>query len=135
MYRFTDQRGRLRRIVENALAGATYKSSHQEEESRLLAIEAVRGDGQHVVVRFRGVRDSEATQTPQPGAAMKLLSVGSAARFSILSLLVPFIFRTPGSDYARVRIGVGAARLDIVCQDAEWWEVERAPEIPDEGPP
>ena len=33
--------------------------------------------------------------------------------------------RNVGGGYVRVRIEAGAAMLDIVCQDAEWWE--RAP--------
>ena len=124
---FTDQHQRLRRIVENALEGATYRASH-EEEPRLLVLEAVRPDGRHVTLRFRGVKVSEASATPEAGATMRLLGVGSAERFSILRFLI-FIPRTryAGQDYARVRIEAGSARLDIVCQDAEWWEDEAGP--------
>jgi hypothetical protein len=40
---------------------------------------------------------------------------------SLLSRLLP-LFKPPGPAYARVRIDAGPATLDIVCQDAEWWE-------------
>jgi hypothetical protein len=126
---FTDQHQRLRRIVENALDGATYRASH-EEEPRLLVVEAARPDGRHVTLRFRGVKDSEASATPEAGATMRLLGIGSAERFSILRFLIPFPIprtRYPGGEYARVRIEAGSARLDIVCQDAEWWEDEAGP--------
>jgi hypothetical protein len=117
---FTDQRDRLRRIVENALTGTSYQASHQEEP-RLLVLEARRPDGREVIVRFRGVRESEANATPVPGSDIQRLSVGSAEKFSLVRLFFPFI-RGAGSGAARVRIETGNARLEIVCEDAEWWE-------------
>jgi hypothetical protein len=45
-----------------------------------------------------------------------------------LSFLLGFAFflaprsRAPVAGSVRVRIDAGAARLDIVCQDAVWWE-------------
>jgi hypothetical protein len=124
---FTDQRGRLRRILENSLEGAAYLSSETEEDGRMVVIRARRPDGQRVAVRFRAVSSSDASQQPEVGAVLRLHSV-SVSRGGCLSLLSPFwLFRRgPGvpqmSDSARVRIDAGAARLDIVCQDAEWWE-------------
>ena len=132
---FTDQNQRLRRTVENALEGAAYAASH-EEEPRLLVLEATRSDGRHVTLRFRGVRDSEASATPESGAPMRLLSVGSADGFSLLRLLI--LIPRPhvaGANYMRVRIEAGAARLEIVCQDAEWWEDEAGPGAPGEATP
>jgi hypothetical protein len=123
---FTDQRERLRRIVESALTGATYESSREEEGGRMLVIEAKRADGRHIGLRFRGVRDSEATEAPAPGASLRLKTVGSAEKFSLLRLFFP-LARTPGSGAARVRIEAGSARLDIVCEDAEWWEADEPP--------
>jgi hypothetical protein len=120
---FTDQRARLRRILDNALAGAIYDSSERESDGRLLVIHAHRGNGRPVTVTFRGVNDSEATAEPQAGASLRLKSVGVVGHG--VSSLLGFVFpqlRTPGPGYARVRIEAGAARLDIVCQDAEWWE-------------
>lgn len=125
---FTDQRERLRRIVDKALTGTSYESSRQEEP-RMLVVEARRPDGAQVIVRFRGVRESEANDTPAPGAGIKRVSVGSAEKFSLIRLFFPFI-RSPGSGAARVRIEAGAARLDIVCEDAEWWE----PDAPESTP-
>jgi hypothetical protein len=117
---FTNQRDRLRRVVENALANATYESS-REEDGRLLVLEARRRpDGKYVVLRFRGVRQSDATETPVSGSSLRLVSIGSAEKFSLLRLFFPFA--RAGSGAARVRIDAGAARLDIVCEDAEWWE-------------
>ena len=118
---FTDQRGRLERIVRNALDGSLYEASREEESGRMLVIEATRPEGKHVGLRFRGVKDSQSTETPAAGAPLMLRGVGSAERFSLLRVFFPF-FRTPGAGYARVRIDAGNARLEIVCQDAEWWE-------------
>ena len=118
---FTDQRERLRRILHNAIDGAAYESSHPEDGGRLLVLEARRANGTPVFVRFRGVTKSDATATPASGGSLKLDSVGSAARFSILALLFPFA-RRAGQSAARVRIEAGTARLEIVCEDAEWWE-------------
>jgi hypothetical protein len=120
---FTDQRARLRRILENALAGALYDSSEREAGGRVLVIHAHRGNSRPVTVTFRGVKDSEATAVPVPGASLRLSSVGAVGGglSSLLGFVIPQL-RSPGPGYARVRIDAGAARLDIVCQDAEWWE-------------
>ena len=121
---FTDQRERLRRIVENALEGATYEASREEASGQMLVIEAKRQDGRHVSVRFRGVRESVATAAPAPGSRIRISGVGSAEKFSLLRLAFPFS-RGPGLGAARVRIEAGASRLDIICEDAEWWEVSK----------
>jgi hypothetical protein len=120
---FTDQRARLRRILENALAGALYDSSERESDGRVLVIHAHRGNSRPVTVTFRGVKDSEATAEPVPGATLRLKGVGAVGGglSSLLGFVVPQL-RSPGPGYARVRIEAGAARLDIICQDAEWWE-------------
>ena len=124
---FTDQNGRVRRIVEAALgAGSVFEASRSEENGRHVVIEARRGDGQGVGVRFRGVRESTMSSDPEGGAALRLRSVG-APGLNLLRLVLPGM-RSVGSGYVRVRIEAGAAMLDIVCQDAEWWE--RAPNVP-----
>ena len=115
---FTNQRDRLHKVVENALNGATYLSS-RDEDGRVLLLEAKRA-GKYVFVRFRGVRQSDATATPESGAGLRFIGVGSADKFSLLRFFFPFA--RPGSGAARVRIEAGSARLDIVCEDAEWWE-------------
>jgi hypothetical protein len=121
---FTDQNGRVRRILEAALAhGSVYEASRSEEDGRFVVIEARRDDGRGVGVRFRGVSQSTMTAEPEAGAAMRLRSVG-APGINWLRLFLPGM-RTAGGGYVRVRIEAGAAMLDIVCQDAEWWE--RAP--------
>ena len=121
---FTDQPGRVRRTVEAALAsGAAYEASRSEEDGRHVVIEARRVDGQAVSVRFRGVQESTMSAEPEAGAALRLRGVG-APGLSLLRLVFPGM-RNVGSGYVRVRIEAGAAMLDIVCQDAEWWE--RAP--------
>jgi hypothetical protein len=118
---FTDQRQRLRRIVENALADATYESSRSEEDGRMVVLEARRSDGKKVGLRFRGVKDAVTPVLPVVGTPLKLQSVGASSQ-GCISLLVPWIFRGSGPDYARVRIEAGDTRLEVVCQDAEWWE-------------
>jgi hypothetical protein len=121
---FTDQNGRVRRTVEAALgAGCVFEASRSEEDGRFVVIEARRADGQGVAMRFRGVRESTMSSQPEAGAALQLRSVG-APGLSLLRLVLPGM-RNVGGGYVRVRIEAGAAMLDIVCQDAEWWE--RAP--------
>jgi hypothetical protein len=123
---FTDQRERLRRTVQNALDGAIYESSRREEDGRMLVIEAKRPDGRRVGIRFRGVRESEASEAPLPGSSLRLRGVDSAAPLSVIGFFFPFL--RPGSGgVARVRIEIGTARLEIVCEDAEWWEGTGAP--------
>ena len=120
---FTDQNGRVRRIVEAALAGGSvYETSRSEENGRHVVIEAHRSGGQGVGLRFRGVQKSTMSAEPAEGAALRLRGVGPPG--GLLRLIVPGM-RNVGGSYVRVRIEAGAAMLDIVCQDAEWWE--RAP--------
>jgi hypothetical protein len=120
---FTDQRGRMRRILENSIEGCLYDSSETEEEGRMVVLHAHRKDGRRVSVRFRAVASSEATSEPNPGDALALRSVDlvNSGCLSLLAFAFPR-FRSPGPGYARVSIDAGAARLDVVCQDAEWWE-------------
>jgi hypothetical protein len=40
---------------------------------------------------------------------------------SFVSRFFPLI-KPPGPAYARARIHAGPATLEVVCQDAEWWE-------------
>jgi hypothetical protein len=121
---FTDQNGRVRRTVEAALgAGCVFEASRSEEDGRFVVIEARRTDGQGIGMRFRGVRESTMSSQPEAGAALRLRGVG-APGLSLLRLVLPGM-RNVGGGYVRVRIEAGAAMLDIVCQDAEWWE--RAP--------
>jgi hypothetical protein len=124
---FTDQRGRLLRILENSIQGAMYDSSETEEDGRMVVLHAHRRDGQRLTVRFRAVSSSDASEEPQPGATISLRGVDSAEGgcLSLFRYLPPFRFTrisAPVAGSARVRIDAGAARLDIVCQDAEWWE-------------
>jgi hypothetical protein len=118
---FTDQRERLRRIVHNALDGTKYESSRPEEDGRLLVVEAKRPDGTIVAVRFRGVRSSDADALPAAGTSLRLQSVSTGGGFWLLGLLIP-AFRGLPRGTARVRIEAGSTRLEVVCEDAEWWE-------------
>lgn len=117
---FTDQRGRLRRVVTSALQGTTYASSREEEAGRLLVIEADKPGGYRVVLRFRGVRSAESTGDPVVGSPLRLQSVGAPGNF--FQRLVESSLQKRLAAESRVTIQAGAARLDIVCQDAEWWE-------------
>ena len=123
---FTDQVGRIRRTLEAALVGAVFEAS-REEEAHIVVIEARRGDGRRVGVRFRGVQSSNAASAQAAGATLKLRGVSGGGRGGLLGLFVPGL-RGPGIGYARVRIQAGAALLEIVCQDAEWWEEPAAGE-------
>lgn len=120
---FTDQKERLRRIVENAISGCTFEGASSEQAGRQLLLRARRPDGTIANLRFRGVQNSVSSAQAAQGSPLSLRGVGSGARFSLLRLLLPVIFR-PGDSAWRVRIDAGEARLDIVCQDAEWWQEE-----------
>ena len=123
---FTDQRARLRRILENSIEGCLYDSSETEEDGQAVVIHAHRQSGEQISVRFRGVSSSDATVEPQPGDSVGLRNVKVTGGGCLSALMfIPFFrspFGTPVADSARVTINIGAARLDIVCQDAEWWE-------------
>jgi len=120
---FTDQRTRLRSILENSVSGSLYASSETEEQGRMVVLHVTRRDGTPVSVRFRAVASSDASEEPRPGDPISIrdVDVVNAGCLSMLAFVFPR-FRSPGLGYARVRIDAGAARLDIVCQDAEWWE-------------
>lgn len=118
---FTNQRERLQRTIEAALAGTTFVESHSEEDGRMVVVSARKPDGTTVGVRFRAVSRSTASAEPQAGSALRLKSVGSAAGFSIWHIIFPFRI-SPNSGYARVRIEAGQVQIDITCQDAEWWQ-------------
>ena len=124
---FTDQRARLRRILENSIQGSLYDSSETEEDGRIVVLHAHRPGGQRIAVRFLAVSSSDATEEPQPGALLSVRSI-DVREGGCLSFLLGFAFflaprpRAPVAGSVRVRIDAGAARLDIVCQDAEWWE-------------
>jgi hypothetical protein len=116
---FQEQGRRLGAILRNAIDGCEYVSSRSEEGGRHLVIEARRSDGRNVGVRFRGVRSAEASRMPAPGTALRLRSAGPAG--SPLRYLIPPIFRA-GVEASRVRIIAGETEIEIVCEDAEWWE-------------
>jgi hypothetical protein len=120
---FTDQGQRLRRILANSLEGSVYDSADAEDGGRMLLVRAHRPDGSVVNVRFRAVKDAEATRYPDGGSVMHVRSVDldPGGCLSLVGLLIPR-FRGPGKGYSRVRIDAGASRLEIICQDAEWWE-------------
>lgn len=123
---FTDQSERLRRIVANALDGTGFESSRAEEEGRHLVIEARRPDGRLVSVRFRAVKDAEATAGPARGTPLRLRNVTAGGGGCLLPLAgrwFPGLRGIPRGS-SRVTIGAGAAQLAIVCEDAEWWEDE-----------
>jgi hypothetical protein len=118
---FTDPRQRLRRALTNALEGCLVQVI-REEEGRRLVVEANRPEGQHVAARFLGVQTWKASSEPAPGSRIHLKGVGGISASGWLALLNPF--RQPMPTSTRVRIGVGAATLEIECQDVEWWQDE-----------
>jgi hypothetical protein len=123
---FTDQRGRLRRILENALPGTRYESSERPGDGRMVILHGRRAE-RAVTITFRGVHDSKATREPEAGAPLRLQGVQVRSGLTaLLDLLLPDALfpqlKAVRSGYARVRIEAGTAHLEIVCQDAEWWE-------------
>jgi hypothetical protein len=120
MHEFPGPQDRIRRILDNALVDCTYASSQLEGDGAMLVLWALRTDGRRVGVRFRGVKESETTEEPAPGASLKVRSVKKEGG-SVVGRLF-WIFKAPELPNARVRIDAGPATLDIVCQDAEWWE-------------
>jgi hypothetical protein len=124
---FTNQEQRLRMIVHNALDGTTFVASRSEDGGRHLVIEGRRGDGSLASVRFRAVSNAEATAGTAPGVPLKLKGVHSGPSGCLpLGWFIP-AFRGIPRGVSRVRIEAGGARLDIICEDAEWWEDEAAP--------
>ena len=124
---FTDQSQRLRMIVGNALDGTTFVASRSEENGRHLVIEGRRPDGRVSTVRFRAVSNAEATSGTAHGVPLKLRGVQSGPTGCLpLGWLIPALRGIPRG-VSRVRIDAGGATLDIVCEDAEWWEDEAAP--------
>ena len=116
-----DPHDRLRNIVSRALNGCVYEGSSRQDAG-MLVIDGRREDGTRVHLRFRGVQDSESTAEPQVGAKMRLIRVSQADKFSLLQIFMPRFPQHRFSGEARVRIEAGAARIDVLCQDAEWWE-------------
>jgi hypothetical protein len=116
-----DPHARLRNIVSNAIEGCAYVASRQEE-GKMLVIDARRDDGRAVHLRFRGVQSSESSAEPVLGARLRFDGVASAGKFSLLSILWPPVFRGQELAPLRVRIRADDVRIDVVCQDAEWWE-------------
>jgi hypothetical protein len=95
----------------------------------MVVIEARRADGRRVGLRFRGVSESRASASaPAVGASLRLQGVGSAAGCLSFGILFPFpwIFGRQAAGSSRVRIDAGGVGLNIVCQDAEWWEEDPA---------
>jgi hypothetical protein len=125
---FTNQHERMRRSLSNAIEGCLYESCHEEGPS-VLVLEARRPEGQHVAVRFLGLQQWQGTREPDPGTPLRLLGVGSSLSGLrlILAMVNPFA-RPPIVMSSRVRIEAGGARLDIECQDIEWWQDEAAPD-------
>jgi hypothetical protein len=122
MQEFPGPQHRIRRVLDSALVGCSYVSSGPEGDGKTFVLRASRLDGRTVGVRFHGLRDGLPYdgRRPEAGGALTVRSV-KRERVSLVSRLFP-IFVPPGPTYARVRIDAGPATLEIVCQDAEWWE-------------
>lgn len=114
-------------IVRNALDGTTFVASRSEENGRHLVIDGRRPDGRRTSVRFRAVSNAEATAGTAAGVPLKLRSVASGPSGCLpLGWFFPALRGIPRG-VSRVRIDAGGAKLEIICEDAEWWEDEAAP--------
>jgi hypothetical protein len=112
---------RLQRILENAVTDSTYWSS-TVPQSRQLLLE-MRRRGKRVNVLFRGVSDSSTQAEPEKGVPLKLSRIRGASGWSWRRLLpIPVPDRMAAAQ--RVTIAAGGAKLEIVCEDADWWEDE-----------
>jgi hypothetical protein len=118
------QEDRIRRMLSGALDGNTYESAWPEED-RALVMKVSKPDGRLIAVRFLGLKESESSAEPEVGSPVRLRGVGGTEAW-IARVLVPRVLRPP-AHAVRVRIEAGAARLEIVCEDVEWWE-ESAPD-------
>ncbi len=114
-----DPRARLRNVLSRALTGSTYVSSRREPD-RVFVLEARRSGGKPVTLRFLGTSTTEADSDPDPGVALKLAGVDSTGG-PWWRVLVARTARLPAHG-TRVRIEAGKAKLEIVCEDVEWWE-------------
>ena len=120
MHEFPSPDVRIKRILDNALGACTYISASKDADAHMLVLHTLRTNGRRVGVRFRGVKESETTGEPTSGASIKVRSVKKEGG-SVVGRLF-WIYKAPELPNARVRIDAGPATLDIVCQDAEWWE-------------
>jgi hypothetical protein len=120
MHEFPGPHDRIRRVLETALTGCTYVSTQSEGDGTLLVLQARKPDGRGVGVRFRAVKSFETNVPPETGAPITVKSVKRHG-VSFVSRFFPLI-KPPGPAYARARIHAGPATLEVVCQDAEWWE-------------
>ena len=118
---FVDPHARLTTIVSRAVEGSIYESSMKEEGGRLV-ITARRANGVKVHLRLLGVQDSEATTLPTAGSRLHLAGVSSERGSWFWKLFLPNVFHHHSTGEVRVRIKIGTALMEIVCQDAEWWE-------------
>jgi hypothetical protein len=119
---FVDPHSRLRTIVSRAVEGCLYESSTREEGGGRLVIIARRTNGAKVHLRLLGVQDSESTALPETGSRLHLAGVSSQRGTWFWKLFLPNVFHHHSTGEARVRIKAGTALMEIVCQDAEWWE-------------
>src|SRR5688500_6396218 len=103
MHEFPHPKNRIRRIVESALVDSTYVSSESEGTGGTLLLKARRSNGKRVNVRFRGVRESDATAEPESGTPLRVAKVSNGNRFNIVSTFFP-ILKPPGTPHARVTI-------------------------------
>jgi hypothetical protein len=120
-----DPTERLRRILRIALRDCVYVAS-RAEEGRQFVLDARRSNGKAVQVRFRGVHSTEIAPRPAAGAPLRIASIRSGRTLgSLLGLLLPWL-RVSAPAPARVTIAAGEARIEVVCEDAEWWEDDSA---------
>jgi hypothetical protein len=118
---FTDLNERLRRSLDNALEGCLVRAIREEPGGRLV-VEASRPEGEHVSARFLGVKRWRASMQPQPGSVIHVGRIGGLSLLDLLGFMN--ILARQVTSGTRVRIAVGAATLDIECQDVEWWQEE-----------
>ncbi len=124
---------RLREAVRHALEGCAYESSSTKDG--VFVLDARRPDGRKVQVRFLGVKSSTAEPRPPAGASLALQRVQSARKLSLLDIVLFWrLFSGPsyGTDLhaRRVTITAGETQIEVVCEDAEWFEEQPTPGRP-----
>jgi hypothetical protein len=101
-------------LLASALEGATFVSL-REDRGRLL-LEGRRGI-RSVHVRFLGVREQKLPEPSPDAAVMRVKAVGQSG-----SLVRRLLMGSHAMNPSRVTIQAGDAEIEIVCEDAEWWE-------------
>jgi hypothetical protein len=106
-------KGRLRRLLTSAIDGTSFISVEEEGGKVVLA---ARRNGLALHVRFLGVKSKTLPDDVPSGTVLKVRKVTEAGS------LLRRIFLRSAMSQSRVTIQAGDSVIEVVCEDAEWWE-------------